>query len=43
MEQLIKIGIVGPLGENETAEVLIANYADLEFAMPIIEERKYVF
>lgn len=30
MEQLIQAGIVGPLSENETAEVLITNYADLE-------------
>ena len=38
MEQLIQAGIVGPLSENETAEVLITNYADLESAMPIIKE-----
>lgn len=38
MEQLNQSGIVGPLSENETAEVLITNYADLESAMPIIKE-----
>lgn len=30
MERLINAGIVGPLDDNETAEVLITNYSDLE-------------